>query len=145
MSVARSAGATEIGTLSGEDTEQAIALWEEAGLVRPWNDPAADIAAALACPTATILAARDGARVVATVMVGYDGHRGWLYYLAVAADHRGTGLGRAMVAAAEVWLAGQGAHVIRLMVRAENEAVANFYRAAGYEESGVIVMGKRLG
>ena len=130
--------------LEGE-ADAAIALWTDAGLVRAWNDPVADIAAALACPSATILAARDASRVVATVMVGYDGHRGWIYYLAVVADRRGTGLGRAMVAAAEVWLADQGARVIRLMVREENEAVTGFYRAAGYEESGMIVMGKRLG
>lgn len=135
----------QIAPLLADEADAATALWTEAGLVRAWNDPSADIAAALACPTATILAARDGARVVATVMVGYDGHRGWLYYLAVATAHRGTGLGRAMVAAAEEWLVGQGAHVIRLMVREENEAVTGFYRAAGYEESGMIVMGKRLG
>ena len=135
----------DISRLDISEAAAAAALWQEAGLVRAWNDPQADIAAALACPSAAILAARDGGRVVATVMVGYDGHRGWIYYLAVVADRRGTGLGRAMVAAAEAWLADQGARVIRLMVREENEAVTGFYRAAGYEESGMIVMGKRLG
>jgi ribosomal protein S18 acetylase RimI-like enzyme len=133
-----------IAPLRLDEADRAAALWAEAGLVRSWNDPHADIAAALACPTATILAARDGARIVGTVMAGYDGHRGWLYYVAVANDQRGTGLGRALVEAAEHWLEEQGARVIRLMVRAENEAVTAFYEALGYEDGRMIVMGKRL-
>jgi len=135
----------DISRLDISEAAAAAALWQEAGLVRAWNDPQADIAAALACPTATILAARDGDRVIGTVMAGYDGHRGWLYYVAVAGDRRGSGLGRALVEAAEQWLAGQGARVIRLMVRAENEAVTRFYEALGYENGEMIVMGKRMG
>ncbi|HMI20553.1 MAG TPA: GNAT family acetyltransferase [Sphingomonas sp.] len=135
---------TEIGPLAPDEAPAAAALWAEAGLVRAWNDPHADIAAALACPTATILAARDGARLTGTIMAGYDGHRGWLYYVAVADDRRGTGLGRALVEAAEHWLAAQGTRVIRLMVRAENDAVTGFYAALGYEGSDMLVMGKRL-
>jgi len=134
----------EIGDLRPQDADLAAALWAEAGLVRAWNDPHADIAAALACPTSTILAARDGDRIVGTVMAGYDGHRGWLYYVAVAADQRGAGLGRALVRAAEQWLAGQGARVIRLMIRAENDAVKGFYESLGYEDGNMIVMGRRL-
>ena len=134
----------EIGDLWPQEADLAAALWAEAGLVRAWNDPHADIAAALACPTATILAARDRDRVVGTVMAGYDGHRGWLYYVAVADECRGAGLGRALVEAAEHWLAAQGARVIRLMVRAENDAVAGFYQALGYEDGEMVVMGKRL-
>jgi len=135
----------DISRLDISEAAAAAALWQEAGLVRSWNDPHADIAAALACPTATILAARDGDRVIGTVMAGYDGHRGWLYYVAVAVDRRGSGMGRALVEAAEQWLAGQGARVIRLMVRAENEAVTRFYKALGYENGEMIVMGKRMG
>jgi len=135
---------TEIAPLTAAEAGSAAALWEASGLVRSWNDPHADIAAALACPTSTILAARDGGRIIGTVMAGYDGHRGWLYYVACAADRRGTGLGRALVEAAEQWLAAQGARVIRLMVRAENEAVTGFYQALGYEDGEMIVMGKRL-
>ena len=134
----------EIADLTPAEADAAKALWEEAGLIRAWNDPHADIAAALDCPTSTILAARDGGQIVGTVLAGYDGHRGWLYYVAVAADRRGTGLGRALVEAAEQWLAAQGARVIRLMVRAENEAVTGFYEALGYEDGEMIVMGKRL-
>jgi len=135
----------DISRLDLSEAAGAAALWEEAGLVRAWNDPQADIAAALACPTATILAARNAGRVVGTVMAGYDGHRGWLYYVVVAREQRGSGLGRALVEAAEQWLAAQGARVIRLMVRAENEAVTRFYEALGYEDGEMIVMGKRLG
>jgi len=134
----------DISRLDISEATATAALWEEAGLVRSWNDPRADIDAALSCPTATILAARDAGRIVGTVMAGYDGHRGWLYYVAVAADQRGTGLGRALVEAAEQWLAAQGARVIRLMVRAENEAVTRFYEALGYQDGEMIVMGKRL-
>jgi ribosomal protein S18 acetylase RimI-like enzyme len=134
----------EISELTPDQSHAAAALWEETGLVRAWNDPHADIAAALACPTSTILAAREDGRIVGTVMAGYDGHRGWLYYVAVSAAHRGTGLGRALVEAAEQWLAAQGARVIRLMVRGENKAVTAFYEALGYEDGEMIVMGKRL-
>jgi hypothetical protein len=133
-----------IAPLTAAEAAAAADLWAEADLVRAWNDPHADIAAALACPTATILAARDAGRVTGTAMAGYDGHRGWLYYVAVADDQRGTGLGRALVEAAEQWLEAQGARVIRLMVRAENEAVTGFYEALGYEDGQMIVMGKRL-
>ena len=135
---------TQIGPLAPAEAAAAAALWAEAGLVRAWNDPQADIAAALACPTSTILAARDGVRLIGTIMAGYDGHRGWLYYVAVADDRRATGLGRALVDAAEQWLALHGARVIRLMVRAENDAVTGFYTALGYEGSDMRVMGKRL-
>lgn len=137
--------APNIAPLTPEETEQAIDLWDEANLLQPWNDPRADIAAALSCTTSTILAAREGARIVATIMIGYDGHRGWFYYLAVARSHRRTGLGRAIVTAAEDWLVAQGAGTIRLMIRAENAHVAGFYRALGYEQSDLIVMGKRFG
>jgi ribosomal protein S18 acetylase RimI-like enzyme len=134
-----------IAPLTPDEAEQAVALWAEAGLLKPWNDPRADIAAALACPASTILAARGGGRIVATVMVGYDGHRGWYYYLAVAQAHRGRGLGRAIITAAEAWLQARGAPAVRLMVREDNIAAAGFYRAIGYEQSEVIVMGRRFG
>jgi ribosomal protein S18 acetylase RimI-like enzyme len=134
----------EISRLDMSEAAQAAALWEESGLVRAWNDPQADIEAALACTTSTILAAREGDRVIGTVMAGYDGHRGWLYYVAVTPSQRGRGLGRALMTAAEQWLAEQGARVIRLMVRAENEGVTSYYRSLGYEDSNMLVLGKRL-
>jgi ribosomal protein S18 acetylase RimI-like enzyme len=133
-----------IAPLTTAEAEQAVALWRAAELVRPWNDPHADLALALNGVSSTILAARDGARVVGTVMVGHDGHRGWLYYLAVATSHRGRGIGRDMVAAAEAWLIARSVPAVQLMVRDDNVAAAGFYRAIGYDRRAVIVMGKRF-
>ena len=134
-----------IARLREDESAEAIALWQAAGLVHPWNDPQADITAALNCPTATILAAHDEAgALTGTVMAGYDGHRGWLYYVASDPARRGQGIGAALVRAAEGWLHEQGARVIRLMVRAENERVAAFYDALGYERGDFLVFGKRL-
>ena len=134
-----------IAPLRADETAAAIALWKAAGLTRSWNDPAADIAAALACPASDILAARDDAgTLVGTVMVGFDGHRGWLYYLAVAEARLGEGFGRALIQFAEAWLAERGAPKAQLMIREDNAAVAGFYAAFGYERSEVMVLGKRL-
>jgi len=134
-----------ITRLRPDESSAAIALWQVAGLVQLWNDPGADIAAALNCPTATILAAHDAAgALTGTAMAGYDGHRGWIYYVASDPARRGQGIGAALMNAAEQWLAGQGARVIRLMVRAENAQVAAFYDAQGYERGDFLVFGKRL-
>ena len=83
------------------DEDAVVALWHAAGLTRPWNDPAADLDRALAGPSSTVLAATDGPVLTGTVMVGHDGHRGWLYYLAVDPARRGEGIGRALVAVLE--------------------------------------------
>ncbi|WP_454883729.1 GNAT family acetyltransferase [Sphingomonas oryzagri] len=134
-----------IDRLREDEIPAAIALWYAAGLVSPPNDPEVDARAALACANGTILAAHDeeGA-LTGTVMAGYDGHRGWIYYLAAHPARRGQGIGAALVKAAEDWLAAQGARVIRLMVRSTNEQVAGFYDALGYERGDFIVFGKRL-
>jgi ribosomal protein S18 acetylase RimI-like enzyme len=84
------------------------------------------------------------APVVATVMVGHDGHRGWMYYLAVAPDARGTGLGRDAVVAAEAWLVAQGVRKARLMVRTTNAEVLGFYERLGYEDAECTVLGRDL-
>lgn len=100
------------------DREAVVALWRACDLVVPWNDPEADIALCRSKPeTATLLVGHCDGRVVASVMVGQDGHRGWLYYLACAPDCRGRGFGRAMVAAAEAWLAIRGMPKAHLLVR----------------------------
>ena len=92
-----------VGELAAGEIEAAVALWEACGLTRPWNDPRTDIRRALAGATSTILAGRIDGRLVATAMVGADGHRGWVYYLGVASDFRRQGLGEAMMRAAERW------------------------------------------
>jgi ribosomal protein S18 acetylase RimI-like enzyme len=139
------AAAVEIGALSVAEIEAAVALWEEAGLLRPWNDPLADIRLALAGPSSTVLAARAGGRLAATVMVGWDGHRGWIYYLAVAREFRRRGIGASMMKAAEAWLVARGAPKLNLMVRAENAAIVGFYESLGYRRGDVIVLQRALG
>lgn len=131
-------------TLGLADIPAAIALWHAAGLTRPWNDPAADIALALASPASTIMALHEGGALAATVMVGVDGHRGWVYYLAVAEAHRGRGLARRLMTAAEAWVAVRGVRRMNLMVRADNAAVRGFYDALGYRAADVVVLQRDL-
>lgn len=122
----------------------AAQLWERCGLTRPWNDPAADLARALDGPSSTVLAAVDENTLVGTVMVGHDGHRGWVYYLAVDPARRRDGLGRALMTAAEEWISSAGIPKVHLMVRSENAEVVAFYEALGYADQQVIVLGRFL-
>ena len=127
------------------DVEQVVTLWTECGLTRPWNDPHRDIEDARGNPTSTILVGVAGERVVSSVMVGYDGHRGWVYYLATALDRQGAGLGRTTLAAAEDWRRAAGVRKLRLMVRQGNERVRDFYESLGYADSGAgVVLGRDL-
>lgn len=127
------------------DAEAVVALWHECGLTRPWNDPLADFTLAVSGPSSTIFVAKVEDAVVGSAMVGFDGHRGWVYYLAVAPGHRGAGLGRALMAAGEDWLRARGCPKLQLMVRAENEAALAFYRALGLETQSVVTLGRFLG
>lgn len=127
-----------------DDTEQVVALWEACDLTRPWNDPRRDIARKREIqPELFIVGAHNG-QVVATAMAGYDGHRGWVYYLGVAPDHRANGFGRRMMAEVERRLMDLGCPKLNLLVRAENEAAVGFYRALGYEPDASVSLGKRL-
>ncbi|MBU1286332.1 MAG: GNAT family acetyltransferase [Alphaproteobacteria bacterium] len=126
------------------DRATLIALWETCGLTRPWNDPDADIDRIQVSRDATILFGTVDDAVVASVMVGHDGHRGWIYYLAVTLDRQARGHGREMMAEAELWLTARGAPKVQLMVRQENEDAADFYSALGYERQDVTVLGKWL-
>ena len=130
--------------LNAGEIDAVVALWGEAGLTRPWNDPHADARLALASGASTILAGRVEGRLVATVMVGGDGHRGWVYYLAVAADCRKQGLGQAMMRAAEAWIIARGLPKLQLMVRADNTAAMGFYEAIGYAAEPVTVLSRRF-
>jgi ribosomal protein S18 acetylase RimI-like enzyme len=133
-----------IESLSPSQFEAAVALWHEAGLTRPWNDPLEDLRRAIAGPASTVLAGTEDAHLVATAMVGHDGHRGWVYYVAVRPDRRGRGHGRAIMRACESWLAALDVPKIDLMVRTENDAVLAFYDAIGYGRDEVFVLSKRL-
>jgi ribosomal protein S18 acetylase RimI-like enzyme len=116
----------------------------QAGLTRPWNDALADLHRALEGPASTILALVDERTLLATAMVGHDGHRGWVYYLAVAPAAQRHGHGRAMMAACEAWLTERGVPKLNLMLRAGNEAASGFYTALGYNTDDVMVLSRRL-
>jgi len=133
-----------IANITPADFDVTVALWEEAGLTREWNPPVADLTRALDGPNSTVLGGFLDDRLVGTVMVGHDGHRGWVYYLAVATAARGRGLGRDLMAAAESWLVDRGAVKVQLMVRESNAAVSGFYDRIGYEDAHVRVLAKRL-
>jgi ribosomal protein S18 acetylase RimI-like enzyme len=126
------------------DVEAVVALWEACGLTRPWNPPRADIDRARGRPNSEVLVLEAEGRLLGTVMVGEDGHRGWIYYLAVAPGARGRGLGRALVAAAEAWVRARGIRKIELMVRRANAAVIGFYEALGWREEPVTVLSRWL-
>jgi len=131
------------GMADGEE-QQVVALWVSAGVARPWNDPLQDIAFARREPHSTLLVAERDGRIVATVMIGEDGHRGWAYYLAVDPEHQRGGLGREMMAAAEDWLRGRGVWKIQLLVREDNDAVRKFYETLGYVDTRTTCFQKKI-
>lgn len=126
------------------DEEALVALWGACNLIRPWNDPTADIALARRSPGAEIFVGIEGEDLVASAMCGFDGHRGWLYYVATHPDLRGTGAGRKILSAAESWLAEQGCPKVELIIRGSNKPVAAFYEAVGYTVEDRILMAKWL-
>ena len=126
------------------DAEAVVALWSEAGLVRPWNDPYADIERKLTVQPELFLVAEDSGHLVGSVMAGYDGHRGWIYYLASAAHRRGEGIGGALLDEAERRLLSMGCPKVQLMVRTDNVTAMGFYDHHGYEQFDVGMTGKRL-
>jgi ribosomal protein S18 acetylase RimI-like enzyme len=134
----------DIRAYHAKDEQAVIALWERCGLVRPWNDARKDIRRKLRVrPDLFLVGVRDD-EIVASVMAGYDGHRGWINYLAVAPEHQGEGLGRAMMEEAERRLRAEGCPKINLQIRRSNTGVIAFYSALGYREDDVVSMGKRL-
>ncbi|MDB5515761.1 MAG: acetyltransferase [Tardiphaga sp.] len=133
-----------IAPLEDADIAAVVALWQRCGLTRPWNDPQADIALARQESNSTILLGRDGDAVAASVLVGHDGHRGAVYYVAVDPDHRDKGFGRAIMTAAEDWLRARGILKLNLMVRGDNAQVKAFYETLDYEEQERIVYAKWL-
>ena len=123
--------ALAIAPIGEADIASVATLWQRCGLTRPWNDPQADIALARRSPNATILVGRDGNGIVASAMVGHDGHRGWVYYVAVDPDRRAKGFGRAIMSAAEDFLRQAGIAKLQLMVRPESIRPRAPHRRAG--------------
>ena len=134
-----------VGPAAAEDEDDVVDLWRACGLVVSYNEPGSDFRMARGGPASDVLVGRDGSgAVVGSVMVGHDGHRGWLYYVAAAPEARGTGIGRAMVAAAEEWLRGRGIAKAQLMVRETNTKVVSFYESLGFEVTPRVLMSKWL-
>ena len=134
----------QIRELTGEHRDAVVDLWQEAGLTRPWNDPASDFDRALNGATSAVLGAFDSTELTATVMVGHDGHRAWVYYLAVISTRRRVGLGRRMMHEAESWLREQGAVKVNVMIRHGNTDVLGFYDRLGYSDDEVTVRARWL-
>lgn len=126
------------------DLTAVTGLWAECGLVVPWNSSESDFNLALSCPSSAILVLEDNQQIVATVMVGLDGHRGWFYLLAVKPEFQKMGLGRQIVEAGEDWLKERGCPKAMLMVRNTNGKVIDFYKQLGYKMDEVTVFGKRF-
>jgi ribosomal protein S18 acetylase RimI-like enzyme len=127
------------------DEDAVTELWRRCDLVAPYNDPAADFRFALAGATSDVLVATaDGGDIVGSAMVGHDGHRGWVYYVASSPLRRGQGIGREMIHAAEAWLRACGVMKLQLLVRETNTQVVSFYEHLGFEVSPRTVMAKWL-
>jgi ribosomal protein S18 acetylase RimI-like enzyme len=137
-------GSMQIRPYRPADEQAVVDLWRECGLTRPWNDPHKDIARKLTEQPELFLIGTLGNEVVASVMVGFDGHRGWVYYLAVAERHRKRSHGRALMQEAERLLIERGCPKLNLQVRTSNTGVIEFYRRLGYSLDETVSLGKRL-
>lgn len=126
------------------DRAAVVELWGRTELTRPWNDPDLDIDRKVAVDPEGFLVAAIDDRLVGTVMAGYDGHRGWINYLAVDPDAQGRGVGGRLVREAEQLLGRRGCPKVNLQIRTANETAVEFYRAIGYELDDVVSMGRRL-
>ncbi len=121
-----------------------MSLWSICGLTRPWNNPHRDIDRKLARDGENLLVLEEGEKLIGSVMVGYEGHRGWVNYLAVHPDRRREGLGRLLMDEAERRLRDLGCPKVNLQVRTSNESAREFYRQIGYRLDEAVSFGKRL-
>jgi ribosomal protein S18 acetylase RimI-like enzyme len=134
----------QIRIFSPHDEPAVVELWHQCELIRPWNDPHKDIQRKLTTqPELFFIGELDG-KLVASVMAGFDGHRGWVNYLAVAPACRNRGIGRLLMRHVEESLRARGCPKLNLQVRATNQAVLEFYRRVGYSADEVVSYGKRL-
>ncbi len=133
-----------VTVIEDDDVADVVALWRRCGSTREWNDPAGDIALARKETNSTVLLGRNDGDLVASVLVGHDGHRGWVYYVTVDPDHRYKGYGRAIMTAAENWLRARGIQKLQLMVRGDNAQVRAFYESLGYYDQERVTFAKWL-
>ncbi len=135
----------QVRAFTPADTEAVVQLWQDCELTRPWNDPHKDIARKLSVsPDLFWLGCDADGRIIASIMVGYDGHRGWINYLAVNPAHQRRGHARQLMQRAERALSELGCPKLNLQVRAGNEAVLAFYERLGYADDRTLSLGKRL-
>ena len=134
----------EIRAYQDGDQPAVVALWQACGLTRPWNNPARDIARKLTEQPELFLVGTCADKVVASAMVGFDGHRGWINYLAVAPEFQGKSFGRQLVQEAERLLTQRGCPKLNLQVRSSNTQAIAFYRKLGYTQDEVVSFGRRL-
>jgi ribosomal protein S18 acetylase RimI-like enzyme len=139
-----SSHAWSVTAIEDGDIPAVITLWQRCGSTRPWNDPAADIALARKQTNSTVLLGRSDGALVASVLVGHDGHRGWVYYVTVDPERRHEGFGAAIMHAAEQWLRARGILKLQLMVRKDNAQVHAFYRSIGYYNQETVTFAKWL-
>jgi ribosomal protein S18 acetylase RimI-like enzyme len=135
---------TKVRPFASEDAQSVIALWSVCGLLRPWNDPLKDIERKLAVRSDWFLVATLDESIVGSVMAGYEGHRGWINYLAVAPAQRRRGIGRLLMEEAERRLFAERCPKVNLQVRTGNVEAIAFYEALGYAPDDVVSLGKRL-
>lgn len=126
------------------DRQAIIQLWQDCNLARPWNDPDQDISRKMAFQPELFLVAEDNEQVIASVMVGYDGHRGSVYYLAVSPEYQARGVGKQLMSEIEERLLKLGCPKLNIIVRSSNDKVLEFYRKLGYLPDDVVSLGKRL-
>ncbi len=144
QSAAASNAPLSIRSFVRSDTDDVIALWRDCGLTRPWNDPHRDIERKLGEQPELFLVGLCKDMLIASAMIGFDGHRGWVYYLAVASAHRRRGYGQQLMSRAEALLIERNCPKINLLVRSGNVDVASFYERLGYQRDDAIALGKRL-
>lgn len=134
----------DIRAFQNGDETAVVALWQRCGLTRPWNDPRKDIARKLGVQPELFLVGLLSRELVATVMAGYEGHRGWVNYLAVAPEHRKKGFGRRLMEEVEKRLVERGCPKLNMQVRSSNTEAIAFYRRLGYAPDEAVALGKRL-
>jgi ribosomal protein S18 acetylase RimI-like enzyme len=134
----------DIRAFQDQDEAEVIGLWERCGLLRPWNDPRKDIARKLRVQKELFLVGTVDGAIMASVMAGYDGHRGWINYLAVDPQHRRQGLARTLMSEVERMLRDMGCAKINLQIRRDNPEAISFYERLGFTEDATVSFGRRL-
>jgi ribosomal protein S18 acetylase RimI-like enzyme len=134
----------QIRAFQPQDEAAVVALWQECELTRPWNDPHKDIARKLTVQPELFVVGIEGDELIASAMFGFEGHRGWVNYLAVSPAHQRRGYASTLMHWGEQALQARGCPKINLQIRSSNEAVIAFYKTLGYNADEVVSLGKRL-